>query len=319
MRMHRLLPVGAAVLALGLVLTACGDDDASSTSSSSEPTAADKGAVTVITAGFTEIDVMANIYKELLEKSGYDVTVKKVGTREQYLDQISAGKEDIVPDYLGSATNFMYSQEQKNPDAVVATADVAKTLAEARRLAEPQKLVVLNPAEATDQNAYAVTKEFAAQHDLKTLSDLGASGLPIVIAAPEECKTRPLCGVGLEKTYGIDITEYKPFPFGSATSKKEVTSGKAQLVQVSTTGTPLDQFGLVILEDDKGLQPAENLTPILGSASKIAGDEDAIALLNKLSETLTTADLAELNDAVDTERERAEDVAANWLESVDLI
>ncbi len=62
-----------------------------------------------------------------------------------------------------------------------------------RALATPRGLTVLDPGRAVDQNAFAVTAAFAAEHRLKTLSDLGASGLPVRLAAGDECVRRPYC------------------------------------------------------------------------------------------------------------------------------
>nr|WP_268904146.1 glycine betaine ABC transporter substrate-binding protein [Candidatus Frankia alpina] len=77
-----------------------------------------------------------------------------------------------------------------------------------RPLATGLDLTVLDPADAVDQNAFAVSTSFATQHNLKTLSDLAASGQTVKIVAGPECETRPFCQPGLEKTYGIKIKEY---------------------------------------------------------------------------------------------------------------
>ncbi len=51
----------------------------------------------------------------------------------------------------------------------------------------------------------------------------------------------------------------------------------------------LDAAGIVVLEDDKQLQNAENLVPIVNSAW-IKDNPKAADALNKLSEELTTGD-----------------------------
>ena len=70
------------------------------------------------------------------------------------------------------------------------------------------------PSAAQDQNAFAVTSEFAAKHDLKTLSDLAATCGGLVLAGPAECPERPFCQLGLEETYGIEFADFKSYDFG---------------------------------------------------------------------------------------------------------
>ena len=82
-----------------------------------------------------------------------------------------------------------------------------------------------------------------------------------------------------------------------------MVNGEAQLGLVGTTDGTLEALGLVVLEDDKKLQLADNLVPVVQRRDRRATTQVAEAL-NKLSEVLTTEDLAELNRQVDGERRR---------------
>ena len=84
-----------------------------------------------------------------------------------------------------------------------------------------------------------------------------------------------------------------------------------------TTDGTLDGLGLVILEDDKMLQAADNLVPIVNTES--AGDAQIAEALNALADVLTTEDLAGLNQKVDGERQEAADVAQEYLMDKSLI
>ena len=99
--------------------------------------------------------------------------------------------------------------------------------------------------------------------------------------------------------------------FGSTSGKQKVIAGQAQLGLTGTTDGTLDGLGLVILEDDKMLQAADNLVPIVNTES--AGDAQIAEVLNALAAVLTTEDLAGLNQKVDGEREKPADVAQDYL------
>jgi osmoprotectant transport system substrate-binding protein len=185
-------------------------------------------------------------------------------------------------------------------------------------IAEEYGLTILEPAEAADQNGFAVSQEFAdANGGLTTLTQLGELGLPIVLAAGEECAERPFCQPGLEETYGLQITEILPLGFSTPQVKEAVAGGEAQLGLVATTDGTLESFGLVLLEDDKSLQLADNLVPIVNTET--AGDEAVAEALNALAGVLTTEDLATLNAQVDAERQQEADVAQAYLEDKGLI
>ncbi len=313
MRRPRTLLVAAGLAAGALLLSACGSSD----SESSDGDAASKGAVVVGSAGFTEIELMAEMYAALLNDAGYDASVTVLENRELYEPALEDGQLDVVPDYLATMTEFL-NRKVNGPDAKpVASSDPEATAAALNELAGPLGLTPLEPAKAANQNAFFVTQDFAKAKSLKTLSDLGALGQPITLAATEECPERPFCGLGLIGTYGLTLTEVLPTGFGSAQTKDAVVKGTAQLGLSGTTDATLGPLGLVVLTDDKGLQLADNLIPIVGE--KYGDDADLAEVLNALSRVLTTEDLATLNDRVDAQREKAADVALDYLTSKGLL
>ena len=109
---------------------------------------------------------------------------KLVTTRDVYLPELGKGNVDIVPDYLAGITDFL-NTEANGPDAeLVSSNDPDATLAALKPLAEAKGISILPPSQATDQNAFFVTQEFADENNLATLSDLAALGEPIKLGAP---------------------------------------------------------------------------------------------------------------------------------------
>ncbi len=316
MRMLRTLSLAAAG-ALLLATAACGDDLEDPDTGSGDG-GGDKGSVVVGGQDFTESQVLAAIYQKLLENEGYDVETKLVTTRDVYLPELANGNVDIVPDYLAGITDFLNTEANGTDADLVSSNDPDETLAALEPLAEAEGIAILPPSEATNQNAFFVTTEFAEANDLETLSDLAALGQPIKLGGPEDCAGRADCQGGLEEVYGLDITELVPLGFGSPQVKDAVLNGEVQLGETGTTDGTLEDLGLVLLEDDKGIQPAQNLTPAVNS-DFLADNPDLEDLFNELSAALTTEDLAEMNVKVDLERQKPEDVAADFLEEKGLL
>jgi osmoprotectant transport system substrate-binding protein len=307
----------ALVGAAGLLLTACGGSSNAFSSSSSSSSSAAAGAaggadksLVVGGANFTEMSVMEQLYGQLLAKNGYTVSYKAVDSREIYEPALEQGQIDVVPDYAATLANFISKKTGGTGD--IATADATTTVQKMQPLLEKLGLTALTPSPAKDANAFAVTKKYAQANNLKTLSDLAKLGKPVRLAATTECPDRPFCQPGLEKTYGLKISQVLPLGFGSPQAKQAVTSGKADMVLTGTTDATLDQLGLVLLQDDKGLQLADNIVPVVG---KKANTAEVKALLDKLSAAMTTDDLTQLNAKVDAQRQTAEQVAKDYLAS----
>jgi osmoprotectant transport system substrate-binding protein len=316
MRSKRTLSLIGLLAAMTLSLSACGGDDnqLDDAGSGDGGNGGDKGSVVIGSAGFTEIQLMAEMYKLLLEDAGYSASIQVVQNREVYEPALENGDIDVVPDYAATMTEFL-NLKVNGPDAEpVATNDKDETVAALNELGEPLGIKALDAAEAVDQNAFVATEDVAAEKG-STLSEW--EGESVVLAATEECPDRPFCEPGLEETYGIEVTEVLPLGFGTPQVKDAVVDGKAQLGLTGTTDATLEDLGLVVIEDDQGLQLADNLVPVVGE--EYADDADLAEALNALAGELTTEDLTELNRKVDAERQKAEDVAREFLESKELI
>ncbi|OCC10666.1 ABC transporter substrate-binding protein [Streptomyces sp. PTY087I2] len=316
-RTSRIAGAVIGMVALAGSLAACGGDSLEKEKGGSGSSAGGgkKGTLVVGSASFTESKVLAELYAQVLDDAGYSTSVTTVKNRELYEPSVEKGEIDVVPEYAATLAEFLNAKVNGADAEPVASGDVDATVSALKKLAEPLGLTVLPAGKAVDQNAFAVSKEFAEKNSLKTLSDLGKSKLKVKIAAGDECEERPFCAPGLKKTYGIDVTGIDPKGVGTPVSKQAVRDGKVQLVLTTTTDAVID--GLVFLEDDKKLQNADNVLPVLNT--KDAGDPEIADALGRITAALTTEDLAELNRKVDAERAKPADVAKEYLESKNLI
>ncbi|MFF9782192.1 ABC transporter substrate-binding protein [Streptomyces nigrescens] len=308
----------AAVAGVAVIgISACASGPSLETRSAITASPDDSRELVIGSAGFTESELLAQMYAALLDHAGYRTRVVTVGNRELYEPALEVGQIDVVPEYAATFADWLHAKNKGSKAAPVASPDIGATMAALRRLAGPRGLTVLPAGRAVDQNAFAVSASYARKHHLKTLSDLGRAKLPVRLAAGDECVQRPFCAPGLKKRYGIHITAIDPKGVGTTPAKQAVQNGQDQMVLTTSTDATLDQFGLVLLTDDEKLQNADNVVPVVNRAR--AGGERPAAALNRLNKVLTTADLAYLNEQVDSWRRLPADVARNYLESKGLL
>ena len=306
----RLLTALAATL---LLATACGDDDDSTDSAGGGE---DKGSLTIAAANFPENAILANIYAQVLEAKGYDVEVKTLTNREVIEGALEDGSIDVAPEYVGTLTEFL-NKKQNGPDAeAVASGDLDATTDALRGLAEKAGLTVLEPSEAADQNAFAVTRAFAEENSLTKLSELTKVTTPLTLGGPPECPERPFCQPGLEQTYGLKIASFKALDAGGPLTLNALKAGSITLGLVFSSSSAIQANDLVVLEDDKNLQTVDNVVAVVNTESMSPEIEEA---LNAVADALTTEKLIELNGKVELEREKPEQVAEDFAKDEGLV
>ena len=135
----------------------------------------------------------------------------------------------------------------------MATSDADETLAAATPLAEQYGIVFGEPAEATDQNAFAVTTEFAEALDVTTLSELAdaCGDGSLTLGGPGECPTRPQCQLGLEETYGLEFAEFQEFDAGGPLTKAAIQQGEVSIGLVFSSDGALGP-GLIVSTSRRG-------------------------------------------------------------------
>ena len=316
----------AAAFAATLVtsLGACAGDDlaeedetstSGESSSDAEAGGGGGGDVTIASQSFDEAALVTAMYAGVLEDAGYTVTTNLVDTRDIYMAEFP-GNVDIVPEYVSGIGDFLNVQANGEGAEPITDSDTDASLEAIAPLAEAEGITLLEPSPATSQNAYFVTQEFADSEGLTALSDL--EGQSVVLAAAPDCEGRDDCEAGLSDVYGIDITELLPLGYASPETYGAVIDGEAQLGQTGTLDGTLEEQGLVLLEDDRGIQPAQNLVPAV-SSDFLAENADVEPLLDDLMGALDNEVLAELLVRVTVDRETVEDVADDFLSQEGLI
>jgi osmoprotectant transport system substrate-binding protein len=312
-----------AVLSVGTLMLAAacagddldsGSDNAEDNATASETTSETAGAtaggpLTLAGQSFSSAAVVTAMYEQLLTNAGYDVTTKLVDTRDAYMATFP-GDVDVVPEYVGAIVNFLNSRKNGDNATPFEAGDGAQLAEDGKALLDEAGITLLDLSEAADANAFMVTQQYSDDNGVTKLSDL--EGVSVKLAAAPDCEGRLDCEGGLVDQYGIDITEVLPLGYASPQTYEAVISGEAELGETSTIDGTLESQGLVVLEDDKQIQPAQNLVPAVSTAF-LEEHPDVADVLNPLMAALTVENLTDLTARVAVDREKPEDVAADFL------
>jgi glycine betaine/choline ABC-type transport system substrate-binding protein len=132
------------------------------------------------------------------------------------------------------------------------------------------------------------------------------------LGGPPECPERPFCLLGLQDTYGLQFAEFVPLDVGGPLTVTALSGGQVDVGLLLTSDPAISTNNFVLLEDDKQLQLADNIVPVVRQEVLDANPKVA-DLLNTVMERLTQEELTNLNKAVTTDARPAKDVAAEWI------
>jgi osmoprotectant transport system substrate-binding protein len=297
------------VLLTGIVIAVLA---AACSSSTPTPTAAASGpSITIGSTNFEEQLIVANMYADVLKHAGAKVTLRaNLGTREAVEPALAAGQLDLYPDYAGTLLIFL------NSTAGAAATQTSTALPALKSLLGPKGATVLEPAPAIDTNVFAVTQATASQYHLTTLSSVKPVAGQLILGGPPECPTRPTCGLGLQNTYGLHFKSFTSLDEAGPITVSALKSGEVQVAELFSSDGSIVQNHFVQLTDDKHLQPADYLIPVIRKSVDTAA---VAAALNGLSAKLTTDELSNLNIKVTVSHDDPGTVAQQWLQQNHLI
>jgi osmoprotectant transport system substrate-binding protein len=270
------------------------------------PATVDDEAITVGSFNFPESVLLGELYAQVLERAGFHVIRQfDLGPRELVLPALQRGLLEVVPEYAGSALSFVGGSPTADPELT------HERLTEAMRA---RGLSVLDGAPAMDRNGFAVTLATAARFNLTSLGGLTPHAAEMVFAGPPECAERPLCLEGLETTYDLHFADVLSLDTGGPLTVSALNAGTADVGLLFTSDPILNGGQLVLLRDDRGLEPAENVTPIVRDEVLQRFGPGVGAALNTLSGQLSTGELRSLNGSLESGATPS-DVARAWIDS----
>ncbi|WP_269930240.1 glycine betaine ABC transporter substrate-binding protein OsmF [Aminobacter sp. HY435] len=296
--MRTIMSIAAAALALGIA------------------TGAASAQVVVSSKIDTEGGVLGNIIKAVLDANNIPTTDRiQLGATPVVRKAITAGEIDIYPEYTGNAGFFF----EKADDPV--WKDAAKGFETAKQLDyDANKIVWLSPSPANNTWAIALRKDVAEANKLATLSDFGkyvAGGGTVVLAASSEFVNSAAALPAFQTTYGFTLKPEQLITLSGGDTAATIgaaanqTNG-ANAAMVYGTDGGIAPSGLVVLTDDKGVQPVYQPAPIIREAV-LKQHPEIETLLKPVFEKLDLVTLQELNGRVQVGGEPAKAVAEDFL------
>ena len=264
----------------------------------------------------TEGGVLGNIILEVLSTNGIETTNRiQLGATPVMRSAITAGEIDIYPEYTGNAAFFF----EKADDPAWKNAEQAYQQAKTLDY-EANKIVWLTPSPANNTWAIALRKDVAEENQLMTLSDFGkyiAGGGEVVLAASSEFVNSAAALPAFQTTYGFELKPEQLITLSGGDTAATIAAAAnqtngANAAMVYGTDGGIAPSGLVVLEDDKGVQPVYQPAPII--REEVLKEHPEIeSLLKPVFEKLDLQTLQQLNGRVQVGGEPAKTVAQDFL------
>ena len=266
----------------------------------------------------TEGSVLGNIIVLTLNANGIKTQDRiQLGASPVVRKAITAGEIDIYPEYTGNAGFFF----NKADDPV--WKDAAKGYEAAKKLDyAANKIVWLTPAPANNTWAIALRKEVAQQNKLASLSDFGkwvTGGGKVVLAASAEFVNSAAALPAFQAAYGFKMKPEQLIVLSGGDTAvtikaaAEQTNG-ANAAMVYGTDGGIAPSGLVVLTDDKSVQPVYAPAPVIREAA-LKENPKVAEILKPIFESLDLTTLQGLNARVQVGGEAARAVATDYLKS----
>lgn len=296
MSARRWLAVWAVAL---LVLAGCGDP------LKGGGEGGQRGGIVIGSSDVPENKVLGQLYAATLRHSGVsDVTIRPpVGGREVVIKALRDRSLSLTPDYSGNLLQYF---DKHNP------ATESEQVYRALGRALPAQLEALERAPAQDKDVLVV-KRSTARTGIRSLSDLGPRCGDFVFGGPGQWSQR--WKKKIQQRYDCMFDKITTTDTGGPVTVSALKSGKADVVDLFSTDARIASNGFVQLADPKHMFPAQNIVP-LAAKGALSGREKRV--LNRLSATLTTAKLAELDKQYTVEKRDPVDIAEEYLRDNEL-
>ena len=264
----------------------------------------------------TEGGLLGNMILLALKDAGMPVQDKlQLGGTPIMRDAIIAGQIDIYPEYTANGAFFF--NEADSP----VWKDAAKGHARVAELDKQQNDIVwLTPSPANNTWAIALRQELAEENGLTTMTQMGkwiADGGQVKLAASSEFVTSPAALPAFQETYGFTLKPDQLVQLAGGDTAATIAAAAQQTSGVNAamvygTDGAIAEAGLLVMEDDKAVQPVYQPAPIV-RAEVLEAHPQIADVLEPIFTSLTLQTLQTLNGRIQVGGEPAAAVAEDYL------
>ncbi|MBK8250229.1 MAG: ABC transporter permease subunit [Gemmatimonadetes bacterium] len=270
--------------------------------------------IVVASKPFGESYILAELFAQLLESRGIAVDRRPgLASTDIAFGALRNGDIDVYPEYTGTGLlavlkDSMPAPLRANPQATFAHV--------AREFAQRYGVLWLPPLGFENTYAIAVRRETAAQHQLRTLSDLARAGGELRAGFTADFIGRPDGLRGLASHYGLTPREVRPL--APAVKYEALATGGVDVIDGYSTDGLLARYDLVVLEDDRRFFPPYEAAALV-SPEVARTRPDVVAALGLLSGRIGVAQMRAWNRALEVDREELAAVARRALGELGLV
>ena len=259
---------------------------------------------------YTEQDVLGNILTELIKgNTDMKVEYKHEMSSNVIFAAIQSGDVDVYVDYTGTVYgNYLGYSEMRSADDVY---DIS-----VKELKEKYNLRMLDPLGFNNTYCLAVRTDTAAEHNLKTYSDLAQISDDFIFGGGFEILNRNDGIPELKNAYNLTFKEEKAIE--GVLRYSAIENNETQVTEAFSTDGMLLEYQLVVLEDDKNFFPPYHAAPVISEKTAQKYPE-LLTVLSQLTDALNDDTMRNLNYKVDVLKENPKDVATEFLKSSGLI
>lgn len=257
-----------------------------------------------------EPDILIQMYKGLIEEeTEAEVELKPNFGKTSFLFSALENKQiDIYPEFTGTVLESLVTVPESIKDQKLTKEE---TYHEANRLLNEQfSMTLLSPMAYQNTYALAVKRDFADEHQLKSISDLAKIENQIKAGFTLEFIDRADGYKGIQELYQLDFPSVQSME--PSLRYQAINNGDVNVVDAYSTDSELKQYDLVVLEDDRGLFPTYQGAPLMNE--DFANDHpEVVAALEKLSGKITEEQMQTMNYQVNVEKKQPAEVARQFL------
>lgn len=295
----------AMAAAMALSLAACGGTPSDAGGSGSEAGSGDQKTIVVGTSNFTEVNILGEIYTELIEaNTDYEVEQRfGLSGAAMCFDALEQGSIDMFVEYTGTALlNLLAQPMDTDKDRVWQTVHDL--------MLEEHGIQTSTPLGYNNTYVMSVKPETAEKYGLTSLSDLIEKSPELRLGCTVEFMDREDCLPLLESKYGTAFQDVKGLD--ASLRYTAIENDEVDVVDAFATDALLSKLGLTMLEDDLSFFPPYYAVNFV-DAELLESDPELAEILSRLDGAIDEATMAAMNAQVDVDGMSAQEVAHQFL------